>query len=503
MGQSRKRSSRRAPRKPPASGRQPRGRLTIQDVLASAEELLGFHRQFEGAFLRREQRTWSLLYLCGQLSHLERKTVEPIVLALRGPKTDAVRKAQHFIGHGKWEAASVLKQAQKLVAEWLGEPDGIVIVDGSGFPKQGNHSAGVAWQYCGHVGKLANSQQGVFVVYASRRGHAFLDTRLYVPEGWFTAEYGKRRKACRMPEGLTFETEPVLALAMITTLVQRAQVPFRWVTADERYGENPAFLDGIAALGKWYLSEVAVDTRVWWRTPAIELPGPSLLGGPARTRTRVKPTAPAPHEMRDLATQLPRSAWHRRIIKEGGKGPIAAEFAAVRVTPVRDKLPGTRCWAIFRRSLGAHPELKCYLSNAPTTCPLQEFVRVSGLRWPVETALEEAKGEAGLDHYETRTWAGWHHHMTHAILAHLFLVRLCQVFQKKSRADDSPSASTDRPGHRRRTHRSTRSVGHRAVSPTPKPCRVSLASQAHTHAAQTTPVKTAQTQSFVVRIDLS
>ncbi|MEK7787025.1 MAG: IS701 family transposase, partial [Chloroflexota bacterium] len=344
-------------------------RLTARDVVTSAEELLAFHQRFQGLFARREQRDWSLLYLCGQLSNLERKTIEPIVLALLGPKANAIRTAQHFIGHGEWEAVPFLEQVQGLVANWLGEPDGVVIVDGSGFPKQGGHSAGVAWQYCGHLGKLANSQQGVFVVYASRRGHAFLDERLYVPETWFTAEYGERWQACRMPETLSFQTEPALGLEMITILVQRATVPFRWVTADEKYGETPAFLDGIAALGKWYLAEMAADTRVWWRTPPIEPPGRSLFG-PPRTRSRVKRTAPAPHEMRELLTQLPRSAWQRRIIKEGAKGPIAAEFAVVRVTSIRDKLPGPRCWAIFRRSLGPQPEVKFYLSNAPTTCPL-------------------------------------------------------------------------------------------------------------------------------------
>jgi len=502
MSQRRKRSNRRAPRKPPASGRQPVCRLTARDVVTSAEELLAFHERFKSLFARREQRAWSLLYLCGQLSNLARKTIEPIVLALLGAKANAIRTAQHFIGHGEWEAAPFLEQAQGLVADWLGEPDGVVIVDGSGFPKQGGHSAGVAWQYCGHLGKLANSQQGVFVVYASRRGHAFLDARLYVPEAWFTAEYGERWQACGMPETLTFQTEPALGLAMITTLVQRATVPFRWVTADEKYGENPAFLDGIAALGKWYLAEVAADTRVWWRTPLIEPPGPSLFG-PPRTRSRVKRTAPAPYEMRELLAHLPRGAWQRRIIKEGSKGPHAAEFAVVRVTPVRDQLPGPRCWAIFRRSLGPQPEVKFYLSNAPTSCPLHEFVRVSGLRWPVETALEEAKGEAGMDQYETRTWAGWHHHMTHAILAHLFLVRLCQVLQKKSRADHRPSPSVDRACDRRRAHRLTRHLGYSALSPTPKLCRVSFAPQANTLTTEPTPVTAAQTQSFVVRIDLS
>ncbi|MFZ5502505.1 MAG: IS701 family transposase [Pseudomonadota bacterium] len=490
--------NRRAARQPPPSGRKPTGRLAVRDIATSADELLAFQSHFQALFGRREQRDWFLFYLCGQLSNLERKTIEPMVLTLLDTQASTIRTLQHYIGRARWATAPVLEQAQRLVADWLGEAEGVVIVDGSGFPKQGDQSVGVAWQYCGHLGKLANCQQGVFVVYASRQGYAFLDERLYLPEAWFTTDYQDRWQACGIPDALTFQTEPVLGLEMITELVQRAVVPFRWVTADEKYGENPAFLQGIAALGKWYLVEVAADTRAWLRTPPIEPPGPSLFG-PPRTHPRVTRTAPRPLEMRELLLQLPRRVWHRRVIKEGSKGPIVAEFAVRRVTPIRDNLPGPRCWALFRRSLGPHPEVKFYLSNAPTTCPLQEFVRVSGLRWPVETALEEGKGEVGMDHYETRTWAGWHHHMTHSILAHLFLIRLCLVFQKKSRADHRPSPSPDRPRHRRRARHITRHLGRVAVSPTPQPCRLSFPSQANWPAAQAPPVKTAQTQNFVVK----
>jgi SRSO17 transposase len=298
----------------------------------------------------------------------------------------------------------------------------------------------VAPQYCGHVGKVANCQEGVFALYASRQGYAFLDKRLYIPALWFTADYQTRWQACGIPADLTFHTEPELGLAMITQLVQRAVVPFRWVTCDARYGEIPAFLDGIAAQAKWYFAEVAVDTRVWLRTPPVEPPGPGLLGT-HRTRPRVKRTAPAPYAMGDLAALVPPNHWQRRKIKEGSKGPLMAEFACLRVTAIRDELPGPRCWAIFRRTLGPNPEVKFFLSNAPATCSLPEFVRVSGLRWPVETGLEESKGELGMDHYEIRTWLGWHHHMTLTILAHLFLVRLQLLFQKKSCADHCTIAS--------------------------------------------------------------
>jgi len=144
--------------------------------------------------------------------------------------------------------------------------------------------------------------------------------------------------------------------------------------------------------------------------------------------------------LRDIATSLPKSAWTRYTFKEGSQGPRVAEFAFLRVTTVRDKLPGRRAWAMFRRSLDPQPELKFYLSNAPLSCAHYELAQLSGLRWPVETTLEEGKGEVGMDHYETRSWRGWHHHMAQTFLAHLFLMRLRLVFKKNTRADHGPSA---------------------------------------------------------------
>jgi len=427
----------RASRRAPASGRKPSDRISARDVAMSAEELQIFHQQFRPLFQRREQREQSWLYLCGQLSDLERKTIEPMVLKLIGPDLNAIRRMQQFIGQGEWDAGPLIIQAQSLVSSWLGEDDGVVIVDGSGFPKDGRNSVGVAHQYCGHLGKIANCQQGVFLAYASRRGYAFLDERLYVPDEWFAAESRKRWKACGIPETLAFHTEPELGLQMIDVLLKRAVVPFRWVACDESYGKTPVFLDGIAALDRWYLAEVPSDTRVWLRTPPVEPPGPGPSGRP-RIYPRVKLSAPRPLEMRTLVAQLPRAAWHRRKIKEGSKGPIMVELALMRVTQVREGLPGPRSWAIFRRSLGLQSETKFYLSNAPEECPQLELTRVVGMRWHVETALEEGKGETGLDHFETRTWQGWHHHMLQSILAHLFLMHLRLLFEKKAPPSPHP-----------------------------------------------------------------
>ena len=465
-------------RRPPASGRKPVHKLTTRDVARCIDELLAYHQEFHSFFRRREQRAWSLFYLCGLLSNLERKTIAPMVLAWIGPDPKAIRAAQQFIGQSPWGTEPLMVHAQRLVACWLGEPDGVAIVDVSGFPKQGAHSVGVAYQYCGHLGKTANCQEGVFLVYASRRGYAFLDERLYVPQHWFKETYRQHRQACGVPESLTFCTEPGLGLEMLQAVQQRQVVPFQWVACDEKYGNNPAFLQGIEGLGKWYVAEVPADTRVWLHTPPIEPPGRSLFG-PARTQPRVKLTAPRPVELCDLWRQLPRGQWHRRVIKEGSKGSLVAEFALLRVTPVRDQLPGPRGWAVFRRTLGPQPEVKFYLSNAPRTCPRHELVRVSGLRWYVETALKEDKGQAGMDHHQTRSWLGWHHHMVHAMLGHLFLIRLRLLLQKKPRANDDASTPVGGPGDCQRRGEVAGFLGCSALSARAEPRRLSIPSQAH------------------------
>jgi len=430
----------RSSRQPPASGQRPK-RVTRQNVMTAIQELIDYHHRFEEFFPRREQSDWSWLYLCGQLSNLERKTIEPMVLSLLGAIPNAIRDLQRFMSQSPWDVRVPMLYLQSLVAKWLGERDAVVIVDGSGFPKQGKHSIGVAYQYCGHLGKIANCQEGVFLAYVSRRGYSFLDERLYLPKDWFATDHRQVRKACGLPENTHFQTEGELALGMLQDLNERGAVPFQWVAYDESYGKNPAFSQEIAVMHKWYMAEVPSDTRVWLRTPLVEEPGQGLMGRP-RLHRRVRRSASTPEELRALVVNLPRTAWHRHLIHEGSKGPLKADFALLRVTPIHDRLPAIRQWLICRRSLGSQPELKFYLSNAPSHCSTQELIRVSGLRWPIETALEEAKGEVGMDHYETRTWLAWHHHMFQTFMAHLFLMRLRLLFKKNCLRSPLP-----RPGN--------------------------------------------------------
>jgi len=417
----------------PPSAQKPTGNLAPRDLQNLAQELVDYHGQYADLYQRREQREQAEFYLQGQLSDLERKTVEPMVLAMKGRDPNAIRAGQQFLGEGAWDDAAILERREKLVAQDIGEADGVLICDGSGFPKKGEYSVGVQRQYCGALGKIANCQQGVFVAYASSDGYTFVDRRLYLPEVWFSEEYAEKRKRCGVPEELEFQTEPELALEMVKGVAEREQLPFQWVNADEHYGMNPGFLDGVAGLGKSYFAEVPKNTLVWPAEVEILPPGQGPIGAP-RKGPRVAPETPKARAVEQIGAELPAQAWKRHTIKEGSKGPITADFAFVRATSKRGRRPGHAVWVVFRRSLGPEAEIKYYLSNAPANCPRTTLVRMSGLRWPVETAIEEGKSELGMDHYETRTWRGWHHQMTLTFLAHHFLLRLRLKFKKKAPA---------------------------------------------------------------------
>ena len=216
----------------PPSGQPPSGNLARRDAKRLALELSNYYAEYAPLFARSEQREWAQLYLRGQLSDLERKSIEPMVLRERGKDINAVRAVQQFIGEGAWDDDRILERHQQLVAGDLGEPDGTAILDGSGFPKKGEHSVGVQRQYCGALGKIANCQQGVFLAYASSRGHTFLDRRLYIPKTWFDDAHATKRRKCGLPDKLVFKTEPTLGLEMVKALKQAGIVPFRWVNAD-------------------------------------------------------------------------------------------------------------------------------------------------------------------------------------------------------------------------------------------------------------------------------
>jgi len=406
--------------------------LTPQAIDNLVEELRAYHAIYSPLFQRREQREGAEKYLHGLLLEIPRKSIEPMVLALEGPHAKAVRTLQLFISEGAWADDAILQRHWQEVDQVLGEADGVLTLDSSDFLKQGRESVGVKRQYCGEVGKRANCQSGVFLGYASRKGYTLLDRRLYLPQEWVEDEaYAKRRQRCGVPAALPFKTKPTLGREMLQAVHVAGTLRARWAVCDEAFGRDTSLLDHIDGLGLWYLAEVPHDTQVWRHRPTMAVPAWSGQGRKP-TRTQVLAGELQPDAVAPLGASWSPDCWGRRTIKEGSKGPIVADFAALRVIAVRQGLPGPEVWLVLRRHVTTG-ELKTYLSNAPADTPLETLVRLSGMRWPIETCFEDGKQYLGMGDYEVRGWRGWHHHMTLCILAHGFLVRVCLRLKKKPR----------------------------------------------------------------------
>lgn len=408
---------------PPPSGRPAQLNIAPRQVECLLDELRAYHAEFADLFPRAEQRHWALMYMQGQFLELERKSIEPMARALQG---GSVQGLQQFIGVGAWSDEPLLRQHRGRVGHTLGQADGVVILDGSDFPKQGDDSVGVQRQYCGALGKRANCQASVLLGYASEAGYTLLDRRLYMPEVWFTPDYAERRQACGVPADLVFQTKNKLAGAMLDTLFQENTLPFRWVTMDEAFGRDTVLLAQIQANHKLYFAEIPRSTEFWQKRPAVVPPAPYGGQGRPATQTRLAETAPAPQAVMTLAQALPTSAWHTVVIHEGTKGPLAVDIASVRVVGVAAGLPDRDEWVTIRRASAQQSvdAWKFYRSNAPRATSWKTLARLTAWRWPIETTIEECKGELGMDHYEVRSWRGWHHHLTMTILAHHFLVSL-------------------------------------------------------------------------------
>ena len=407
----------------------PEWNLTTEDIHRMVETLDETYQIYQPAFDRSEQVAHGWVYLKGLLSDLPRKVTERIALRFGAN----VRSLQYFIGQSPWSCEPLLKIHQGLVVETLGETDGVLLIDESGMVKQGEHSVGAAWQYCGSVGKVCNSQVGVYLGYASRKGHSFLDTQLFLPEQWFEETHSEKRQACGVPETLNYQTKPEIALKLLQAALDRDELPSQWVAADALYGDSPIFRDGVAKLEKWFFVEISCSSHIWTEKPEVHLP---VWKGRGRKPTRLRLCNPEQKSRRvdTIAQQLPEQAWVRATIKEGAKGPLVCDFACLRVIESRNGLPGAEIWLIIRRNIDDPGEIKFYFSNAPADIDLLELVRISGMRWPVEIIFRTGKVEVGFDHYELRSWLGWHHHMIFAFLAHLFLVRMCIFFKKRAPA---------------------------------------------------------------------
>lgn len=344
------------------------------------------------------------------------------------------RALQRFLSDAPWSAERVIENLQEDIAPLLEEPDAVFVVDETGFPKQGTKSVGVARQYSGTLGKVGNAQIGVFLGYASSRGHALVDARLYLPAEW--TDDPDRCRAAGVPDDVGFATKPELALAMIRQARIRGPLQARWVTGDAVSGGNPAFRDALDGDGLWYLLEAPSTTGVCPVTgPA---PTTSLESGHWRRREDLgRPTT-----LGDLAAGLADHQWQTLTIGLGAQGPRTSQFAHHRVRDVRAGVLGGELTAVFRRNLDGSA-LKLYLSNAPPGVPLLLLGQVASRRWPIETGFEQTKTEIGLDEYEVRGWRGWPHHIALALLAGLFLLQLRRELGEKAAGPHHPPGQPD------------------------------------------------------------
>ncbi len=409
----------------------PECNLAEADIEVLAKELKEYVAEFEEAFKRPESLTWTGHYLKGLLSDLDRKNIEAIALSM-GLNA---RSMQSFIGKSPWQIEPVIDTHQKLAAKSLGN-EGVLIVDESGNVKQGRNSVGVARQYCGSVGKVENSQVGVYLGYASNKGHTLTEGQLYLPEQWFDEEHKQKREECRVPKDLEFKTKPEIALEMIRKTKGRRHLNFEYVLADALYGDNIEFRDGVAELGKQYFTAVSCNTRVYQEKPEMKVPE-------CRGRGRKPKLAKANTEsirIDELAKEIEEGKWSRHVVKEGRKGPIVCEFAFERIWETRGEGEPVELWLVIRRNLNENGEINYYFCNASEEISPETLVWLSGMRWPIETSFEESKEELGLDHYETRSYLGWHHHILLTCLAHHFLVRMRLMLGEKAPALTLPQA---------------------------------------------------------------
>jgi SRSO17 transposase len=407
----------------------PKFDLERDDIENFAEEFKGFHEQFQDCFSRQEPRDNFYRYMAGQLSQLERKSIEPIALNVEDAK---VRAMQFFVSNVIWDEDKIMSKYRCMVEEDLGDPDGTLIFDESGFVKKGSESAGVARQYCGTIGKVENCQVGVFAGYASRYGYCLLGSRLFIPEKWFSEDFAHRREKCKLPQGLQFKTKPQLAVELLQEISRQNTVSFRYVAADSIYGNSPEFIKAVEDIvGVTYMVSMPSNVLCWLKRPVIQ-DKQYRYKGRLKSKKVLKTPDHKPMSFEAHAKNINKYFWYRRKVSEGTKGPIEYEFTKKRVVLAKDGLPEKEVWLLIRRTLDAEPKYSYFICNASASCRLKLLVWLSGIRWAIEQCFEEAKTEIGMDHYEVRKLPGWVHHMMTCMLAHFFLWHIKLRLGKKS-----------------------------------------------------------------------
>ncbi|MBV8608990.1 MAG: IS701 family transposase [Singulisphaera sp.] len=379
--------------------------VTPDQVRGCQDRLTAFLERYLPCFYRVEQRTNATLVIRGLLSGLQRKTCEPIAVEAGVPR----KPVQFFVDAGKWDDEAVMTELRRDVRETLGDEQAILVLDPSGFPKSGTESCGVARQWCGRLGKQDNCQLGIFLIYAAPGGYAPLDRRLDLPkEGALDPD---RREKTHIPEDVKFQESWRIAAALLERC--RQDLPHAWVTGDDELGRPADFRDWLRRHGERYVLDVPCNTSV--RDLECRRPRRRRAG---RGRKREVPFCRAD----TWAARQPETRWTRLTVRDGERGPLRVDAMTVRVRTKEKRRLGPEERLVVMRTVEATPQIHYALSNAGPKVSLPELVRVRFTRHRIEEAFEAGKGEAGLAHYQVRSWVGWHHHMTLSLLALWFLI---------------------------------------------------------------------------------
>lgn len=370
---------------------------------------------FQRCFGHRAQRLALRTYVQGVFSDSDRKSMQAMLARVTEPVS--YQAFQHFITHAPWDADRIWRR----LLEILPERRGVLIIDGTSFPKQGPHSVGVARQYCGALGKIANCQVAVTAALWTGTRAWLLGALLYLPQSW--SEDANRRAAARIPSTVSFQEKWRQAL----TLIRRARAAglhLTAVVADAEFGDITAFR---RLLHQWrlpYALGVSRHLTVFRGTPAVHIPPSSRTGRPRSQLVLVNDTRPI--TVRAVALALPARAWRRVTWRNGTNRPWAARFAAVRVTPAnewRNRRLAPEVWLLCEQDLGLTPRIKYFFVHLPATASLKQLVRLAHQRWAIEQQYQELKTELGLDHFEGRSYPGWQHHVVLTAVAYAFLQR--------------------------------------------------------------------------------
>ena len=398
--------------------------LSAADIHSCADRLYAFAQRYLPRFKRPEHRRHALTILQGKLTHLQRKTTEPIANEA-GLKR---RPLQLFVGGGGWQDQKVRTELHCHVREELGHADGVFILDNSGFPKKGTDSCGVDRQWCGRLGKIDNCQVGVFLAYATPRGHTLIDSQLYLPQDW--AEDANRRLKTAVPVEVVFREKWRIGADLLKRA--RQHLPGSWVVADDEFGRCSEFRSSLRHGRLRYVVDVPCNTLV---RELSERRPPSQPGGKQRL--------PKFERVDQWLARQPAGRWRTVHVRDGEKGPCTAQVLLATVqTKEEDGRVGGSERLVVIRSVEKKPQTWYALSNARGQERRAELAGVHGMRHRVEEILEAGNQEVGLGHYEVRSWVGWQHHMTLTMLALWFLqLERLRLGEKKTGSDSAASAS--------------------------------------------------------------